>query len=146
VASEASEAFAVAGSTGGLVEIELAGSVTIEKVGGVIGGLEVKAGGVAFLATEGGFDFVVADKAIFHVGEVGFGERACGFAETAMAGLARVVGNEVGTKLEQIDAVGRAEVGFAVDGVGNQGRDVAEAEVALVVEILEDFSAALVTE
>ncbi len=72
MAAEASEAFAVASGAGRLVEVELAGSVAVEKVGGMIGWLQVQAGRMALLATERGIDFVVTNQTILHVGEVLF--------------------------------------------------------------------------
>lgn len=56
-----------------------------------------------------------------------------------MTGLTWVLCNEICTKLEDVDLVGGAEVFFAVDCAGDDGGEVAEAEVLKMAEIFEDL-------
>ncbi len=85
----------------------------------MIGGLQIHGWGMAFGASCRGFDVVVANEAIFHVREIGFGEWANGGLEATVASLTRILCDQVGTKPEDIDFVWRAQILPAVDCAGD---------------------------
>lgn len=70
VAALTGEAFTVACGACGFVEVQFAGGVAVEEIGGMVGRLEVHGWCVALGAAEWGVDFVMTDEAIFHVWEV----------------------------------------------------------------------------
>ena len=105
MAAQASEAFAVAGRTGGFIEIQLARSMTIEKIGRVVGRLEVHCRSVALRATKRRIDLGVANEAVFHVREIGFRQWPGSYLEAAMTCLAGVLGNQIGAEFQEIDLV-----------------------------------------
>lgn len=79
--------------------------MAIEEIRGVVGGFELEGFRVALRTTEGVVDLVVTDEAVLHMGEVGFGEGAGRRIEATMAGLAGVLGIEMGAQGGEIDFV-----------------------------------------
>jgi len=94
----------------------------------VIGGLEGRSFCMTKFATKGRVDFVVADQAIGHLRKVRFGE-GCLLFHAAMTGAAGVGGVEMAS-----DIAHRREVSLRVDRGANNGRDIPERQVLLVIE------------
>src|ERR1035438_6535352 len=86
---------------------------------------------VAELATERRIDLVVADQAIGHLREVGFGERRR-LLHAAMAGAAGIAAVEMAAYV-----AGRRKISFRIDCGADYRSDVAERQVLLVIEACE---------
>ena len=97
MAAQTSEAFAVAGCTSGFIEIQLARSMAIEKIGHVVGRLEVHCRGVTLGTTEWSIYLGVANEAVFHVRKICFRQWPGSELQAAMTGLARILSNQICT-------------------------------------------------
>jgi hypothetical protein len=109
--------------------------MAVDVIGRVGGGFQVLARRMAKLAGKGVVDFGMAGEAIWHVGV----EREGGgftLFDAAMAGGAGVGGGlQMGGGFGGRGWVdGRGKVGFCVDGSEDEGRNIAEGGVFLVVE------------
>lgn len=146
VAAQAGEAPAVAGRTSGFIEVQFSGRMAIQKVGRMVGRLEVHCRWVALRATEWRIDFGVAHEAIFHEGEICFGQGPCCDLKDAMTCLTGVPGNQIGAEFQDIDPGRRAEVLLAVNCSGNHWGKVSEAQVESMIEVLEDLAFVFIAE
>ena len=79
--------------------------MTIEKIGRVVGRLEVHCRSVALRATKRRIDLGVANEAVFHVRKIGFRQWPGSYLEAAMTCLAGVLGNQIGAEFQEIDLV-----------------------------------------
>ena len=100
----------------------------VDKHAGVIGGTQLDTFEVTLLATEGIVDFGMAHQAVRHSRQVCLTGRI-DLLQTAMARLAGIGASEALT-----DAVGLAQVGAAVQSVGQHGSNIPEFQMELVVE------------
>jgi len=128
VATQAAEVAAVANDATRFVEVELAGGVVADEVGGMADRFEVGVFGVTLLATKGVIDIAMADNAIRHLRHGG-SAGLLGFGEAAVASLARIAGVEV-----TADVPGGLKVGLLVDGGSNERRQITHFEVQGVIE------------
>ena len=128
MATQAAEVAAVANDATRFVEVELAGGVVADEVGGMADRFEVGVFGVTLLATKGVIDIAMADNAIRHLRHGG-SAGLLGFGEAAVASLARIAGVEV-----TADVPGGLKVGLLVDGGSSERRQITHFEVQGVIE------------
>ena len=142
--TQASEASAVTGSTSGLIEIQLASRMSIQKIRSMVSWPQIHIVGVTLRATEGSVHFVVADQTVFHVWKIGFRQWSLSLRNATMAGTTCVVGDQVCPQLQDVDFVRRPKILLAVDRTGNHWSKIAEAQVKSMIEIFQNFTPVLV--
>lgn len=136
----------MAGCAGSFIEIQLPGCVSIQKVWSMIRRFQIECRRMALGATKRRIHFAVANQAIFHMGKVLFADNPCLRSKTSMAGLARIVSDQVTTQFQNVEFVGRSEIFFAVDRARNDRGKIAEAEMAKVIEVLQHFAASRIAQ
>ena len=130
VAAHTGECPAMTHRTRAFIQVQLAGGMVVQKMGGVVGGLEGGGFGVTIRATEGRIDLGVADQAIGHLWK-GSASDGVGFLQTAMAGFAGIPGVEHGA-----DGAGGLEVIAVIDSGCEERRHAAHAQMEGVAEFV----------
>lgn len=127
MASETSELLAVAVGAAGFVEAFILAIVAVYEIAAMRGGFEGRDVVVALFARKGRVHLRMADKAVGHVGENAESSHVVRLFDP-------VVATGTGVCCVEMGRSAGVEILFAGDGGAEDGRDVAELGVELVVE------------
>ena len=129
MAPQTPESTPVADRARRLIELGVGSRVRFQKFRRMIGGPQLGAGAMTAFTTERQLDFSMTNQAVGHLRHVRPAHR--------IRCLDAAVARQAGVRSVQLraDVAGGREVLAAVDGLGDDGRDVAELQVLFVAEV-----------
>ena len=131
MAPQTPESTPVADRARRLIELGVGSRVRFQKFGRMIGGPQLGAGAMTAFTTERQLDFAMTNQAVGHLRHV----RPAHRIRCLDAAVARQT--RVGSVQMPANVAGWRKILAAVDGLGDDGRDVAELQVLFVAEMRE---------